>query len=135
VRFLDTNVLLYAISRDPAEREKSEIANELLEGRDVVLSVQVLQEFYVQSTRATRSDRLTHQQAAGLVETFMRFPIQALTVGVVRAAFDTKQRFQISFWDAAIVEAARAIGSEIVLTEDLQDGQDYAGVRCQNPFA
>lgn len=135
MRFLDTNVLLYAISRDPSERQKSLAANELLAVDDVGLSVQVLQEFYVQATRATRSDRLTHEQATGLVETFMRFPVQEVTAGVMRAALDTKARFQISYWDAAIVEAARALGCEIVLSEDLQDGQDFAGVRAQNPFA
>jgi predicted nucleic acid-binding protein len=50
------------------------------------------------------------------------------------AAIATKQRFGISYWDAAIIEAARALGCDVVLSEDLNDGQDYAGVRVQNPF-
>ena len=53
VRFIDTNVLLYAISRDPAEQDKAKRANDILAGRDLALSVQVLQEFYLQATRAT----------------------------------------------------------------------------------
>jgi len=134
VRFADTNVLLYAISRDADEQGKSARANEILEGGDVALSVQVLQEFYVQATRATRVDRITHEQAAGLVESFTRFPVQDTTVGVVRAALATRDRFQISYWDAAIIEAARAAGCDVVLSEDLGDGQDYAGVRVENPF-
>jgi predicted nucleic acid-binding protein len=134
VRFVDTNVLLYAISHDLAEREKGERANELLSDRDVGLSVQVLQEFYVQATRETRVDRLTHEQAAALVDSFRRFPVHETTVGTVLAAMSTRQRFGISYWDAAIIEAARALGCEIVLSEDLSDGQDYAGVRVENPF-
>lgn len=134
VRFVDTNVLLYTISRDPQEREKAALANELLASRDVGLSVQVLQEFYVQATRESRADRLTDEQAAALVDSFRRFPVQETTVGVALAAISTKRRFGISYWDAAILEAARALGCEVVVSEDLSDGQDYAGVRVENPF-
>jgi len=134
VRFVDTNVLLYTISRDPEEREKAALANELLSSRDVGLSVQVLQEFYVQATRESRADRLTHEQAAALVDSFRRFPVQETTVGMTLAAISTRHRFGISYWDAAILEAARALGCEVVISEDLSDGQDYAGVRVENPF-
>ncbi len=134
VRFVDTNVLLYTISRDPQEREKAALANELLASRDLGLSVQVLQEFYVQATRDSRTDRLTDEQAAALVDSFRRFPVQETTVGVALAAISTKQRFGISYWDAAILEAARALGCDVVLSEDLSDGQDYSGVRVKNPF-
>jgi predicted nucleic acid-binding protein len=135
VRFVDTNVLLYAASRDPDEQEKATRANELLSQRDLGLSVQVLQEFYVQATRDSRADRLAHEQAAALVDSFRRFRVQETTVGVMLAAMSTRQRFGISYWDAAILEAARALGCEVVLSEDLSDGQDYAGVRVENPFA
>ena len=53
MQFIDTNVLLYAISRDPAEQDKAERANDILTERDLALSVQVLQEFYVQATRVS----------------------------------------------------------------------------------
>ncbi len=135
MRFVDTNVLLYAISRDPKERKKAAQAGRVLSGRDVGLSVQVLQEFFVQATRDTRTDRLTHEQAAALVESFRRFYVQEITVGVMLAAISTRQRFGISYWDAAILEAARALGCGVVLSEDLSDGQDYAGVRVENPFS
>ena len=134
MRFVDTNILLYAISRDPVESAKAQLASDLLAERDLGLSVQVLQEFYVQATRQTRADRLTHEQAAALAESFGRFPVQETTVPLVLAAMSTKQRFGISYWDAAIVEAARSLGCETVLSEDLNDGQDYAGVRVHNPF-
>ena len=134
VRFVDTNVLIYSISSDPAERDKSERANELLTARDLGLSVQVLGEFYVQATRATRPGRLTHEQAASLVESFRRFPVAPLTAERASAAMATCERFRISYWDAAILEAARSLGCELVLSEDLGDGQDYDGVRVENPF-
>ncbi|HEX5853686.1 MAG TPA: PIN domain-containing protein [Solirubrobacteraceae bacterium] len=134
MRFADTNVLLYTISRDPDEQEKAARANDLLSSGDVGLSVQVLQEFYVQATRDSRPDRLTHEQAAALVDSFRRFPVQETTVDVMLAAMGTRQRFEISYWDAAILEAARTLGCEVVLSEDLSDGQDYAGVRVANPF-
>jgi predicted nucleic acid-binding protein len=134
VRFADTNILLYAISRDTEEQPKAKRANEILAARDIGLSVQVLQEFYVQATRATRTDRLAHDQAARLVESFRRFPVQETTVGTVLCAMSTRQRFDISYWDAAIIEAARELGCDVVLSEDLNDGQDYGGVRVENPF-
>ena len=134
MRFADTNVLLYAISRDPDERHKAARAEEVLSSRDVGLSVQVLQEFYVQATREHRPDRLTHEQASTLVDSFRRFPVQETTVAVMLSAIHTRQRYRISYWDAAILEAARELGCDVVLSEDLNDGQDYGGVRVENPF-
>ena len=134
MRFVDTNVLLYAVSRDAAERDKAARANEILTARDLGLSVQVLQEFYVQAIRESRTDALTHEQAFELVESFMRFPVQAMTTGVMREAMSTRQRFGISYWDAAIIEASRRLGCDVVLSEDLNDGHDYGGVRVENPF-
>jgi len=134
VRFVDTNILLYAISRDPAEQDKAKRANGILADRDLVLSVQVLQEFYVQATRVSRPDAIGQAQAVRLIESFRRFPVQDLTSGIMMAALDARQRFQLSYWDAAIIEASRAMGCSEVLSEDLNDGQDYAGVRVTNPF-
>jgi predicted nucleic acid-binding protein len=135
VRFVDTNVLLYAISRQEDEQAKARRANEVLLSSDLGLSVQVLQEFYAQATRESRSDPLTHERAVALVNTFRRFLVQETTVTLALAAMETKRRFQISYWDAAILEAARELGCEVVLSEDLNDGQDYAGVLVENPFS
>ena len=134
VRFVDTNILLYAISADPRESSKNAVALRQLESTDLALSVQVLQEFYVQSTRPTRTGRITHQQALALIESWLRFPVQETTVEMVQAALAAKERFQLSYWDAAIVEAARALGCKEVLSEDLNAGQNYAGIRGVNPF-
>jgi predicted nucleic acid-binding protein len=134
VRFADTNVLLYAISSEPDEAEKARQANQILREGDLALSTQVLQEFYVQATRENRDDALTHQQAIGLVESFARFPVVSATTTLVLAAAATRERFRISYWDAAILEAARSAGCEVVLSEDLDDRTDYSGVRVENPF-
>lgn len=67
MRFVDTNVLLYSVSTAAAEQEKAQIALKILDDPDLALSVQVLQEFYVQATRESKSDRITHEQAAALV--------------------------------------------------------------------
>ena len=134
MRFVDTNVLLYAISRDPAERSKAVRANEILAAGDIGLSVQVLQEFDVQSTRVSRADAITHDQAAGLVEAWCRFPVQVTSVEVMRAAVGTGVRFGISYWDATILEAGRMLGCAVVLSEDLDDATDYDGIRVEDPF-
>ena len=134
VRFVDTSILLYAISRDPAELDKAKRANDILADRDLALSVQVLQEFYVQATRASRPDAIGHSQAVRLIESFRRFPVQDVTGGIMMAALDARQRFQLSYWDAAIIETARVMGCAQVLSEDLNDGQDYAGIQVTNPF-
>jgi predicted nucleic acid-binding protein len=87
-----------------------------------------------QATRASRPDPLTRDQAARLVESFRRFPVQEITTDVMLAAMAGCRRFGISYWDAAIIEASRALGCDVVLPEDLDDSQDYAGMRVQNPF-
>ncbi|HRW48532.1 MAG: PIN domain-containing protein [Caldilinea sp.] len=134
MRFLDTNVLLYAISTAPDEVAKRAVAQSLLDAEDWVLSVQVLQEFYVQATRVTKPERIQHEQAAALIEAWLRFKIQEITVPIVQAALEAKVRFQLSYWDAAIIEAARAAGCRQIYSEDLNAGQDYAGIRVINPF-
>jgi predicted nucleic acid-binding protein len=107
MRFVDTNVLLYAASTAEEEERKARLARAILDEADVALSAQVLQEFYVQATHSRRSDPLTHHQAATLVEAYLRFPVQATTAALVLAALETRERYQLSYWDAAILEAAQ----------------------------
>jgi predicted nucleic acid-binding protein len=68
------------------------------------------------------------------VESFMRYPVAPITAEMMLAAFATCRRFRMSYWDAAVLEASRALGCDVVLSEDLSDGEDYAGVRVENPF-
>jgi predicted nucleic acid-binding protein len=134
VRFLDTNILLYSISTAPEEVRKRDIAIDLLASDDLALSVQVLQEFYVQATRATRTDPLDQGVAAGLIRTWLRFSVQDITLAVMLDAFNLKARYQVSYWDAAIVSAARALGCREVLSGDLSHGQTIEGILITDPF-
>ena len=134
MKFLDTNILLYSISTDPKERMKQDIAECLILERDNALSVQVLQEFYVQATRPTRTPALSHETAVSLIRTWLRFPVQNVTVGVMGEALDIKAHAGLSYWDAAIVAAARALGCSELYSEDMQHGREIAAVKVINPF-
>ena len=135
MRFVDTNVLLYSVSTHPAEANKAAAAVDLLAAADLCLSLQVLQEFYVQSTRVTRSDPLSHDDAVAFIETWRRFPVQDLSVALMGAALVAARRWRVSYWDAAIIEAARMLDCDELLTEDLNAGQVFDGVTVVNPFA
>jgi predicted nucleic acid-binding protein len=134
VRFLDTNVLLYSISSNPAEARKRAVAVGLLDAEDIAMSVQVLQEFYVQATRATRPDALPHDIAAGLVRTWLRFKIQETTLPVMLGALEIAATHGLSYWDAAILAAARALGCRELLSEDMAHGREVEGILVTNPF-
>jgi predicted nucleic acid-binding protein len=133
-RFIDTNILLYSISRDPTEESKREVAIALLDAENIALSVQVLQEFYVQATRASRPDALAHEIAVGLVRTWLRFKVQEITLPVMINALEIKEAHGLSYWDAAIVAAARALGCRELLSEDMSHGREIEGVTINNPF-
>jgi predicted nucleic acid-binding protein len=82
LRFLDTNIFLYSISRAGRGRKRNR-AIKLIERGGNAPSVQVLQEFYVQATRPTRSDAIQHDVAAGLIRTWLRFKMQEISVTIV----------------------------------------------------
>ena len=127
-------MLLYAVSTAGDEAAKRLTARAILEQEDLVLSVQVLQEFYVQATRPTKPDRLAHEPAVTLIESWLRFRVIETTVPLMLHALATALRWRISYWDAAVVEAARIGGCSTLLSEDLQPGMNFAGVTVENPF-
>ena len=135
MRFVDTNVLLYSVSTHPAEASKAAAAVDVLATEDLCLSVQVLQEFYVQATRVTRAEPLPHDDAVAFIETWQRFRVQDMSVALMRAALAATVRWQVSYWDAAIIEAARMLECDELLTENLNAGQVFDGVTVVNPFA
>ena len=134
MRFVDTNVLIYAASPAPVEAEKQRAAQRLLNAGDLALSVQVLQEFYHQATRPTRREPLTSAQALGFLSSIDDFPIQPVTQDLFHAAVAISRRFGLSYWDGAILAAARALDCDAVYSEDLSSEQDYDGLRVINPF-
>jgi predicted nucleic acid-binding protein len=133
-RFLDTNILLYSISTHPDEGTKRAIAIRAIENGDNAVSVQVLQEFYVQATRPSHPGAISHEDAVGLIRAWLRFPVQATTLEVLNLALAIKATHLLSYWDAAIVAAARAIGCREVLSEDMTHGSQINGVTIINPF-
>ena len=136
MRLVDTNILLYAAIRVPQEAQKHRIAVQLLRTSDLALSAQVLQEFYHQSTRPSRSNPLSADDAVSfLMPLIDAFPVQPVTLELFQLAIDICQRFQLSYWDAAILAAAHKMGCDAVYSEDLNDQQDYGGLSVINPFA
>ena len=132
--FVDTNVFLYSIDEDPASAAKRELARSLLLSERWGWSAQVAAEFFVNATSPKRTFRLASSDAAALLETWFAYPTQSITSDLIRAAVDIHQRFQVSYWDAAILAAAKQLGCNTVYSEDLNHGQDYDGVRVVNPF-
>ena len=132
--FLDTNVLLYSISTADDEAAKRSKAIQLLDRPDCVLSIQVLQEFYVQATRASRPNPLPHDTAVLLVATWLRFPVQENTLAIFQAALELRKTTGFAFWDCAIIAAAHAADCSELYSEDMADGRKIAGLRIVNPF-
>ena len=100
----------------------------------MALSVQVLQEFYVQATRATRPQPLPDAQARSLIEAWRRFPVQETTLALLDLGLELQARHRFSHWDSMIVAAARAQGCDWLWSEDMDDGRIVDGMRIANPF-
>ena len=114
MRFVDTNVLIYAASPAPHEADKQNAARRLLKAGDLALSVQVLQEFSHQATRSSRRGAISQGHALRFIESISHFPVQDVTLEVFRAGVAISRRFRLSYWDGAILAAARALGCDTV---------------------
>lgn len=133
--FVDTNILVYAL--DAGAGVKQEQAANWLElawrsGRGRI-STQVLQEFYVTVTQKLRPG-LDREAARAEVRALSAWRPVQVDESVLESGWDLQDRFQLSFWDALIVSAARTAACAYLLTEDLQDGQRLDGVLVVNPF-
>jgi predicted nucleic acid-binding protein len=132
--FFDTNVLVYAAVGTGSDEHKRKRALELIASTEFGTSAQVLQEFYVTVVKkAVRP--LSPAQALNWIEQWTAFPCQAIDHQLVRIAIELCARYRISYWDAAILAAAGALGAETVYSEDLNDGHRYGSVRVVNPFS
>jgi predicted nucleic acid-binding protein len=131
--FFDTNVLVYAAVGGGKDEHKRKRAMELVESIDFGTSAQVLQEFFVTVVKKV-SRPISAAQALEGVEQWTAFPCQTIDHQLVRIAIEKSERFAISYWDAAILAAAEALGTDTVYSEDLSHGQRYGSVRVVNPF-
>jgi predicted nucleic acid-binding protein len=133
--FVDTNVWVYAVdTADPAKRERALEAIAPAPGRDLVVSTQVLTEFYAVVTRKLASP-LTAEDAEAMVRQLLALPVIAVDASLVAAAIAGSREWQISIWDALIVRAAEVAGCRRLFSEDLADGQTYGSVTVESPFA
>ena len=134
MRLVDTNILLYAVSNQQDGAGKRARAEATLMEPDLALSVQVLQEFYHQATGPHGPAGLTHEQAIEFLRPLGALPTQEITVELFTRATEIRARFGVSYWDAAILAAAKLMQCEAVYSEDLSHEQNYDGVRVINPF-
>ena len=132
--FVDTNVLLYAGSHAADDGLKRQAARVLLSRPDIAFSAQVLQEFYAVAVTKRRL-QITHEEALAVLQSLAAFPVCPITRELVMEAVELRERCQISYWDAAIIAAAKQMGCRTVYSQDLSAGQDYDGVTVMNPFA
>lgn len=131
--FLDTNVLVYAATGTKADRAKRERAQALIASVNFGISTQVLQEFYVVATRKAHICMPPHI-ALEWMEQLDGRPCAIIDQDLVKLAAAISIRYQISYWDGAILAAAEALAAEVVYSEDLQHNQMYRTVRVENPF-
>ena len=133
--FIDTNILVYA--HDAVAGRKYDIAARLVvdswESQNAIISTQVLQEFYVTLTRKV-SPQLTVERARDLIERYRLWEVVINDVDSVLRATRIQEQFQLSFWDALIVDAAQTAECRLLYSEDLNHGQHFESVQVRNPF-
>jgi predicted nucleic acid-binding protein len=133
--FVDTNILVYAEDKD--DKEKHAIAGDLVvdlwRTRDGVVSVQVLQEFFVTVTRKIKHP-VSVGRALDIVREYLTWRVVDNTGGLLVAAVELQQKASLSFWDAMVVQAAINTGCERLYSEDLNDGQRFGALQVVNPF-
>jgi predicted nucleic acid-binding protein len=131
--FFDTNVLIY--TRDRSDPRKQQIAESIyrnhLAGRNIYISTQILQEFYVTLSRKISGVSLDDAYAL----TFELSQLHVVTIGP-RDVLDAiaSQRYQLSFWDSMVLTTAQKAGATLLYSEDFNHGQQFGTVRIENPF-
>jgi predicted nucleic acid-binding protein len=130
--FLDTNVIIYAAAAGDDEAKRSR-AFALIEAANFGTSGQVLAEFYSNVIKKPAVP-LSPANAARWVERLSDFPVVAVDADLVKIAIANSQRYQISYWDGAIIAAAARLEAPVLYTEDLKHDEQYGSVRAVNPF-
>jgi predicted nucleic acid-binding protein len=131
--FLDTNILVYAVSSATGDAARRTKALRIVQRSDFGLSAQVLQEFYVTVTRKIRKP-LSPELAVALMDEYRVFPTVPTDYPLIVSAVELSLRYDISYWDGAIIAAAEALEAKTLYTEDLGHGQRYGQVQAVNPF-
>ena len=133
--FLDTNILVYAYDQhDPRKQNKAqELLTDGIEQENLVLSVQVLGEFFSVIT-CHIPQPVTPDEAREIIRTISILPVQEIDLAMVNRAIDTHKMYQIAYWDALIISAAERAGCKLILSEDFGIGSVYHEILVRNPF-
>jgi predicted nucleic acid-binding protein len=135
LQFIDTNVLIYAHDRSAGEKHlrARELVRELWRSGEGCLSVQVLQEFYVNVTQKVARP-LTSEATAQIIADLSAWQVHRPGTEDVLDAIRLQDRYQVSFWDAMIIASALQLGCQTIWSEDLNPGHDYDQVKVLSPF-
>ncbi len=133
--FVDTNVLIYAASGAVEYPDKHKRAWDIIGEGNYAISAQVLAEFYVNAIKEAKDRKpLPVSEAATWVENLSIMPVIPIDHLIVKLAIAYSKRFQISYWDAALIAASERLSIPLLYTEDLNHGQKYGSVTVINPF-
>jgi predicted nucleic acid-binding protein len=133
--FIDTNILVYAFDRSAGEKNtiSAQLVKDCWENETGFISIQILQEFVVNVTRKIAAP-LDHQMARQIVADLAQWRVHSPEVSDLLQALDFQERYQLSFWDALVLQSAAHLGCKQLLSEDLNHGQTYGDVQVINPF-
>ena len=134
--FVDTNILVYAYDTHDAEKQRraQDVIRGGIESESVVLSVQVLGEFFTVVTKRIPNP-LSIEEAEDVLNLVSVLPIVEIDRRMVHRAIEIHRRYGITYWDSLIVVAAERAGCTRILSEDLNAGQSYDGIVVVNPFS
>lgn len=134
-QFVDTNVLIYGhdVSAGEKHRQAATLIQKLWHDRQGCLSIQVLQEFYVNVTKKVARP-LTTPDAIQIISDLSTWQVHSPSPADVLQAIRLQERYQINFWDAMIITSASRMGCKVLWSEDLSPGQTYDQVMVANPF-
>ena len=133
--FVDTNILVYAYDRSAGQKQflAAQLVKGCWENGNGCLSIQVLQEFYVNVTRKIAMP-LDLQTSRQIVADLAHWHVHTPEATDLLQAIDFQQNYQLSFWDAMIVQSATRLACTRLISEDLNHGQSYGDVQVNNPF-
>jgi len=133
MKFVDTNVLIYFV--DGRDKAKQSIARAVLANaignRQYVISAQVVNEF---ANVALKKLGMTEDEVRQYVEAFQHIHIVFQHGGWTVRALEIRKQYELQFYDSLLLAAAESVGCDEILTEDLNDGQTYCGIKAVNPF-
>ena len=135
LRFMDTNILVYAYDRSAGRKHTAaaRLVEQCWEIENGCLNIQVLQEFYVTVTQKIARP-LEYRTARQVIADLAQWHIHVPEAKDILQAIDLQETYQLSFWDAMVLQSATSLGCAQLLSEDLSHGETYGAVKVINPF-